>query len=80
MAPENKARQAMYVYHYIQARVCNVCCRAKAKSITYTECVFVTFGIQHAMCIIVLHVACLAHSIFPHHINSMIKKKKSCWT
>jgi len=79
MAPENKARQAMYVYHYNQAHVCNVCCSGKAISITYMECVFVTFVIQHAVCIIVLSVACLTHSTFTHHINSMIEKKKSCW-
>jgi len=30
MAPEYKARQAMYIYHNIQACVCNVCCSGKA--------------------------------------------------
>jgi len=55
MAPENKARQVMYVYHYYQARVCHVCCSGKAIHITFMECVFVTFGIlQHVMCVIVL--------------------------
>jgi hypothetical protein len=54
----------MYIYHYIQACVCNVCCSGKAKSIAYTECVFVTFGIQHAVHVIVLSVACLTLQYF----------------
>jgi len=73
IAPENKRRQVMYLYHYNQARVCHVCCSGKAVNFTYMECVFVTFGIlQRVMCVIVLSVACLAHSIFPHHTESRI--------
>ena len=29
----------------------NHCCRRKARSISYTECVFVALVIQHAMCL-----------------------------
>jgi hypothetical protein len=38
----------MYV-HNTEARSCNCFCRGKALRITYTECVFVALGIQHAM-------------------------------
>ena len=40
--------------------MCNVYSSGKAKSITYTECVFVRFGIQHVVHIIVSSVASLA--------------------
>ena len=39
----------MYVQRNIVARPCNHCCSGKAISITYSECVFVALGIQHAM-------------------------------
>jgi len=39
----------MYVYRNIEAPSCNHLCSGKAISITYSECVFVTLGIQHAM-------------------------------
>jgi len=37
------------VYSNREARSSNHCCSGKAKSITYSECVFVTLVIQHAM-------------------------------
>jgi hypothetical protein len=43
------------------------CCRGKAISITYSECVFVVLVILHAMCmhpIVLLCVACLALQYF----------------
>jgi len=78
MAPENKVRQAMYIYHYIQTCVCNVGCSGKAKSITYTECVFVTFGIQHAVHVIVLSVVCLTLQYFSTSHKQHDFLKKSC--
>ena len=41
-------RQAMYVYHDTETYLCNHCCSEKAIIITYSECVFVALGIQHA--------------------------------
>jgi len=41
-------RRAMLVLRNIEARSYNHCCRGKALSITYSECVFVALGIQHA--------------------------------
>jgi hypothetical protein len=57
----------MFIQAKIQARSCNHCCRGKAISITYTECVSVALFIQHAMrmrSIILSSVACLAVPYF----------------
>jgi hypothetical protein len=52
----------------IEARSRNHCCRGKAISITYCECVYVALVIQHAKrmrSIILLSVACLVVPYFP---------------
>ena len=38
----------LYYKHNIEARSCNHCCYGKAIGITYSECVFIALGIQHA--------------------------------
>jgi hypothetical protein len=79
MAPDNKGRQAMYIYHYIQARVCNVWWSGKAKSLHILS-VFVTFGTQHAVRVIVLSVACLAVQYFStsNKQHDFFKKVAGC--
>jgi len=42
-------KQALYVKRNFEERSCNDCCSGKSIRITYSECVFVTLGIQHAM-------------------------------
>jgi len=39
----------MYVLSNTETRLCNKCCIGKTINITYSECVFVALGIQHAM-------------------------------
>ena len=39
----------MYVNCSIEARSRNHCCSGKARSIIYSECVFLALSIQHAM-------------------------------
>ena len=39
----------MYVYRNIEARSCNQSCSGKAINVSYSECVSVALGIQHAM-------------------------------
>jgi hypothetical protein len=53
----------------------NYYCSKKAIVITYSECVFLALGIQHAMrmgIIILSPVICRLYSIFPHLMNGTI--------
>jgi hypothetical protein len=57
----------MYVERNNEARSRNHCCREKAISIIYSECLFVALGIHHAMLmhrIILSSVACPALPYF----------------
>jgi hypothetical protein len=44
-------RHATYIESNIEARSYNQFCGGKAMSFTYSECVFVELGTQHAQCI-----------------------------
>jgi hypothetical protein len=39
----------MYVQRNTEARLCNHCCSGKTINVTYSVCVFVALGIQHAI-------------------------------
>jgi hypothetical protein len=57
--------------HNIEVRSRNHCCRAKAISITYSQCVSVAIVIQHAKRmrrIILSSVACQALPYFSHYL------------
>jgi len=74
---------AMYVLRNIQALSCNHCFRGETISITYSVCVFVVFGIQHAMrkCHVVI-CGLPGSEIFFHIISQRARFffKKSYWT
>jgi len=44
-----ETRQAVYVRRNAEVCLCNHCFNGKAISITYSECVFLASGIQHAV-------------------------------
>ena len=51
------------------SRSCNHCSSGKAISITYSECVSIALGIQHAMRVPhIISVACLAGTYFSNYI------------
>jgi len=73
-------RRAMFVERNMEAHLCNHCCGGKAISITYSECVSVALGIQHAKHIhhtILAPVACPALQYFStlSHTRHQLQKK-----
>jgi len=70
----------MYVRSNTELYSCNPCCREKAISVTYCECVFVALVIQHesGMRRVVCHLwPVLLYYIFPHYlINAMFLEEK----
>jgi len=67
MNAEFVTRQAMYASRYIEVPPGSNCCRVKAISITYSECVSVALSIKHTMRmrrIGLSYVACLALIFF----------------
>jgi len=65
---KKRESEVMYVQRNLEAHASNNCCRPKAISITYSECVFLALVIQHAKrfarnlicglsgCILFLHI------------------------
>ena len=66
----NITSQTTYVQRNIAARSCNHCCNGKGISITYSECVFVTLGSQHAMRMRHTVICCTTDSTIFFHIVS----------
>jgi hypothetical protein len=62
----------MCAYRDIQTCSCNHCCSRKAIIITCSECVFVAFGLRHAMCIRHIVVCFLSGCIifFQHYLTN----------
>jgi len=60
----------MYIYRNIDALWCNHRCNGNEISITYSECVFVTLGIQHATRMRHIVISCLSDSTVFFYINS----------
>jgi len=60
----------MYVQRKIVARSWNRCCCGKAISITYSECVFLALGMQHAMRMRRIVIYGLSCSTIFFHVNS----------
>jgi hypothetical protein len=57
-----KTRQAMQIQYHTEVHLCNHCCCGKAISITYSEFMFITFAIQHGICMHHIVNCCLSGS------------------
>jgi hypothetical protein len=66
----NVTRQAMYVQRNSDVRSRNHCCRGKAISITYSECVSVALVIKHAERMRYIVICGLSDSTVFFHIVS----------
>jgi hypothetical protein len=60
----------MYVKRNTEVCSCNHCCRVKAISITYSECMFAALVIQHTMCMRHIVICGLSDSTIFFHIIS----------
>jgi hypothetical protein len=66
----------MYAQRNNETRSCNYCCSGKEISITYSDCVFVASGIQHAMRMRLIVICRLPGSTtFFHNISWILEKK-----
>ena len=73
----------MYVLCNIEERSCNYFCSGKVIRITYTECVFVTLGIQHAKhmldaCLTLQYFSTLSHKRHGFRKKKTVIEHKTC--
>ena len=62
-------RQCTYIHRNTEGPSCNHCYSGKAISFTYSECVFVAPGAQHAMRMRHIVICGMSHSILFFHIS-----------
>jgi hypothetical protein len=77
-------KQAMYVQRHIDRLSCNRCCTGKT-NITYSQCVSVALGIQHAKhmhrvmssvtCLVLTHFSTLSHKRYDFRKKKIIEHK-----
>ena len=78
----NKTGSALYVdvARNVQERFRNHCCSGKAIRITYSECVFVSLGIQHAMSMRHIVICDLPGSSTLSHKRYDFRRSKTLYT